>query len=150
MARYHAAIDTSVTPEEAFVYLADFSNSEKWDPGVVRAETITPPPIGLGSEFHVVTGSAGRTVPFRYQIIEIEPPRRVVLRGTSSRLVSTDAIDVVPADDGGSTITYDADLRLTGIWRVFDIPLSLAFRRIGDRAVEGLRSSLESLVERDV
>lgn len=149
MARFHAEIPTTAPPERAFAYLADFANSEQWDPGVVRAETISSSPTGLGSEFHVVTGSAGRTIPFRYRIIEFESPRRVVLQGTSARLISVDAIDVEPSEAGGSTITYDADLRLTGVFRIFDLPLSLAFRRIGDRAVAGLASALETLVERD-
>lgn len=147
MARYHAEILVTTPPEQAFTYLANFANSQEWDPGVVRAERLTSGPVGSGSEFDVVTGSARRTIDFRYRITDFDPPRRVVLRGTAARLVSIDQIDVTAAEDGGSTITYDADLRLTGVWRIFDLPLSLAFRRIGDRAIEGLRSTFDSPVE---
>ena len=150
MARYHAEIHVVTPPEQAFTYLANFANSQEWDPGVVRAELITPGPVGSGSEFDVVTGSARRTIDFRYRIIDFDQPRRVVLRGTAARLVSTDQIDVAAAEDGGSMITYDADLRLSGVWRILDLPLSLAFRRIGDRAIEGLRSAFELPVERRI
>lgn len=147
MARYRSSIHVTTPADQTFNYLADFANTQEWDPGVVRAEVVKPTPIGLASEFDVVTGSTARTILFRYRIIEFDPPRRVVLRGTSARLVSTDSIDVSPATDGGSTITYDADLRLTGILRVFDLALSLAFRRIGGRAVEGLRTTLGAPIE---
>lgn len=147
MAHYRAATSVPAAPDQVFHYLANFAHSQEWDPGVVRAEAVTPPPIGSGSEFDVVTGSAGRTIHFRYRIVEFDPPRRVVLRGTSAHLTSTDAIEVAPLECGSSTITYDADLRLSGIWRVFDFLLSPAFQRIGDRAVGGLRSTLAPLVE---
>lgn len=142
MAHYRSEIHVTAPQEQAFAYLANFATTQEWDPGVIRAELVTPLPIGSGSEFDVLTGSAGRTIPFRYRIIEFDPPGRVMLLGTATRLVSTDTIDVSQADHGGCTINYDADLRLNGIWRLLDFPLSIAFRRIGDRAVEGLRSAL--------
>jgi carbon monoxide dehydrogenase subunit G len=55
---------------------------------------------------------------------------------------STDEITVTPAD-GGSRVTYEADLRLAGpLGRVVDPVLGLVFRRIGDRAAAGLRATL--------
>lgn len=37
MARYVDAIDLPIPVEEAFDYLADFSRTAEWDPGVVEA-----------------------------------------------------------------------------------------------------------------
>jgi len=44
--------------------------------------------------------------------------------------------------DVGSVVTYDADLRVRGLFRLADPLLALAFRRIGDRARDGLVRAL--------
>jgi hypothetical protein len=42
----------------------------------------------------------------------------------------------------GTRVTYDADLSLKGPLRLADPLLALAFRRVGDRARDGLRARL--------
>ncbi|MBV8221122.1 MAG: hypothetical protein JO325_21875, partial [Solirubrobacterales bacterium] len=42
----------------------------------------------------------------------------------------------------GTRVTYAADLRLKGLLRLADPLLALAFRRVGDRALAGLREVL--------
>ena len=57
-------------------------------------------------------------------------------------MCSTDEIRVVPVG-AGTSVTYDADLRLKGpLGRLMDPLLGLAFRRIGDRAAVGLGKAL--------
>ena len=51
MARYVDAIDLPLPTEQAFAYLADFSNTQAWDPGVVSAQRLARGEIGLGSRF---------------------------------------------------------------------------------------------------
>ncbi len=143
MSRYRRTITLDVPPAEAFAYLARFSNAAQWDPGVSRAEMVTPEPVGVGSTFELDVRAMGRDLPFRYEVIEHEPPTRVTLRAERHPFVSVDTIVVAPLD-AGCTLTYDADLRLVGLFRVFSPLLDLAFRRIGDRAIEGLRTAFAS------
>ncbi len=49
---------------------------------------------------------------------------------------------VVPAADGGSVLTYDADLTLKGTFALANPFLGLFFDRIGDKGVGGLRTVL--------
>ena len=48
MARYVDAIDLPVPIADAFDYLADFSHTAEWDPGVESAERLTPGPLARG------------------------------------------------------------------------------------------------------
>ena len=144
MTRYRRTIDVEVEPDDAFDFLARFSNAAAWDPGVAEARLLTPEPVGLGSAFEVMVSTAGRQMPFRYEIIEYQRPSRVVLRAEQPRIVSEDTITVVRGLHGGSAVTYDADLRLTGVLRFLDPLLALVFRRIGDRALDGLRRAFAS------
>ena len=40
MARYTVSVRTSMSPEEAFDYMADLRNFAEWDPGVVSSERV--------------------------------------------------------------------------------------------------------------
>jgi carbon monoxide dehydrogenase subunit G len=142
MARYRTTIQTKKSPEEAFEYLADFANAREWDPGVVEGENLTGQPLGPDSRFRLVSRFLGRRVPLEYRISTFEPPRRVVFQADQAAVCSTDEIRVVSVG-AGTSVTYDADLRLKGpLGRLMDPLLGLAFRRIGDRATAGLRNAL--------
>jgi carbon monoxide dehydrogenase subunit G len=141
MARYRASINTLWTPEEAFAYLSDFSTSAEWDPGVVAAERVGGGPIGEGTAFRLVADFLGRKTPLTYRLVEYEPPHAVTFVGESATVISHDRITVETIATG-TRITYDADLRLKGLLRLADPLLVLAFNRVGNRALAGLREIL--------
>jgi carbon monoxide dehydrogenase subunit G len=143
MARYTAAVDTPRPPGEVFAYLSDFSRTVEWDPGVVEAERLGTAPVGEGSEFRLVADFLGRKATITYRIVEYDPPSAVTFRGENSSVVSLDRITFAPSD-GGTRITYDADLALKGLLRLADPLLALVFRRVGDRALAGMRKTLGS------
>ena len=142
MARYRATVTTDWSPRQTFNYMADFANSAEWDPGVVSAEKLTDDPLRVGARFDLVAAFLGREIDLTYETIELEAPRRVVLRAKSGTVVSLDAMTFEPTASDGTAVTYDADLRLKGAFRVADPLLRLAFRRIGDRARDGIAARL--------
>ncbi|MCD6726131.1 MAG: SRPBCC family protein, partial [Solirubrobacteraceae bacterium] len=143
MARYTASIETPRPPSETFAYLSDFSTTREWDPGVIEAERLGDAPVGEGTEFRLVAYFLGRKAELTYRIVEFEPGEAVTLRGENATVVSLDRITFEPSD-GGTRITYDADLALKGPLRIADPLLGLAFNRVGDRALKGLRETLGS------
>ena len=142
MARYTAAVDTNWDREVAFAYLADFASIADWDPGVVRARRLTDDGPEVGSRYEVISSFLGREVPLEYEIVEIEPPRRVLLRAETSTVVSLDELTFDLRPGGGTIVTYDADLSMKGIAVAAELPMRLAFRRLGDAARDGLRNRL--------
>ena len=143
MARYRASVDTSMAPAEAFEYLSDFSNALEWDPGVVEADTVGDGPVGEGSEFTLVAVFLGRRNTHTYRVVEHDPPGAVTFRGENSSVVSLDRITFEPVGSG-TRVTYDAELSLKGPMRIADPLLALAFKRVGDQALGGLREKLPS------
>lgn len=141
MARYRASVDTQREGEEVFAYLSDFSSAAEWDPGVVEAQRLDAGPIGVGAEFRLVAQFLGRTTPLTYRIVEYNPPHAVTFLGENATVISRDRITFEPTGVG-TRITYDADLRLKGPLRIADGLLALAFSRVGDRALAGLRRTL--------
>lgn len=141
MARYIDAIDVPIPIEEAFDYLADFSRTADWDPGVADARRITPGAVRLGSRFQVCVAFLGRRIELEYRITEYDRPSRLVLIGGDSSLRSIDEITFV-SRPGGTRVTYEARLELAGIRRLADPLLDLLLQRIGSVAVRGLRERL--------
>ena len=142
MAHYAATVTSPGPPAEVFEYLADFSSTAEWDPGVSEARRLDADPLRAGARFRVVAGFLGRSVPLEYRTVEIDPPRRVVLRAETGTVVSEDTITVRALRGSGSQITYDARLELRGALRFADPALGPLFRRIGDRARAGLAATL--------
>jgi Polyketide cyclase / dehydrase and lipid transport len=141
MAQYRASIDTGWTSDEAFAYLSDFSTSAEWDPGVAEAERVSAGKLGEGTQFRLVAEFLGRKTPLTYRVVEYEPPRAVTFVGENATVVSHDRITFETIATG-TRVTYDAELSLKGLLRLADPLLALAFNRVGDRALAGLREVL--------
>ena len=143
MAYYRALLDVRRPIDEVFAYLADFSNTEEWDPGVVSAKKRGDGPVTTGTRFKVVSKFLGQELPLDYQIVQYDPPSRVVLEAENDNLRSVDTI-TFEKTARGTRLTYDANLTLKGIRYVGDFALHLAFQWIGRRALEGLRAALNT------
>lgn len=146
MARYVATVPSTRSADDAFAYVADFRSVAEWDPSVQRAALTTDgAPIRVGAGFRVSVAMLGRTTSLDYEIVELVPGTRVVLRGESRTFVSTDTVTVVPRGTG-SELTYDADLALKGVLRLADPVLGFAFGRLGQAAEAGLLEHLNPVV----
>jgi hypothetical protein len=143
MAHYRASLDTPRPQEEVFAYLSDFSTTQEWDPGVIEAERLGSAPIGVGAEFRVVAEFLGRKTALTYRIVEYDPPHAVKLVGENSAVISEDMITFETATDG-TRITYEANLELKAPLKIAEPLVKLAFNRIGDRGLHGLRRKLSS------
>lgn len=141
MAGYKAALDTELPPAEVFAYLSDFSNAAEWDPGTVEATRVGDEPLGEGTEFRLVAEFLGRRTPLSYRVAEYDPPSVVTLRGENATVVSVNRMTFVPSG-AGTHVAYDAKLTLKGARKLADPLLALAFRRVGDAALAGMRDAL--------
>ncbi len=144
MARYTTSVDSPLTPEAAFAAVADFSTVADWDPGVTAAQRVDAGDLRVGSAFDVDVAMGPGSLRFRYEIVELDAPRLVVLKAVRWPFESVDTITVEPTPTG-SRLTYDAVLRLSGPLGLADPLLGLGFRAVGDRAAAGLRRHLDGV-----
>jgi Polyketide cyclase / dehydrase and lipid transport len=126
-----------------FDYLANFASAAEWDPSVTEAVALDPEP-GPGARYRVVVKALGRETPYVYETIEFDRPSLVVVRAETSSVVSLDTISFAEAG-AGTDVTYDARLTLKGLYRLFELPMSLGFKRLAENAREGLERELGAL-----
>jgi Polyketide cyclase / dehydrase and lipid transport len=141
MARYAATVNSQYPAADTFSYLATFTNTADWDPGVISAEQLDGGPVRPGTRFRLVVPFLGRRLPLTYQVVKLVPGREVVLAASSRPLQATDRIVVDPAGDG-ATVSYQAEVRLRGPLALLDTLLRPGFRAVGQRAAAGLAHAL--------
>ena len=78
-------IETSLPLDEAFAFIADFANAERWDPGVASSVRSNPGPVGVGARYRLGIRMSGRVVPMDYAVTAFEPPRAGRARGHGQR-----------------------------------------------------------------
>lgn len=143
MPSYSRTVRSPWSPERAFDYLADLTNFTEWDPGTVRVA-----PVPAGAHGHpasdVTVKTFGRELTLRYEIVERDPPRHLLLRAETSTLRLVDEITIVPTQHG-SVVTYDATLTLRGPLRLAGPLFAPGFRRTVDRGAAGLTTVLEGV-----
>jgi carbon monoxide dehydrogenase subunit G len=129
-------------PRDAvFDYLADFSNTAEWDPGVARSVKAGPGPVGLGSTFDLVARFRGREVPVTYRVTVYERPSRVVLVGENKRFTGTDDIRLTE-EANGTSVSWNARFRMKGLARLLSPFLKGVFEELSDDAMDGLVATL--------
>ncbi|BBG03401.1 MULTISPECIES: SRPBCC family protein [Pseudonocardia] len=140
---------TVSTPAGAVLgYLADLGHSEDWNPGTKSCtRSDAGGPICVGSTWHAVAVYNGRETELAYTLIG-RSDSRLEFVGENSTVTAT--VDVVaepvePAQDGGSVVTYRADLRLKGLLKLAAPFLRREFERLGDEIERNLPPALEKL-----
>ncbi len=135
-----------VRPEPAVVldYLKDFGHAEEWDPGTESCTREDSGPVAVGSRWHNVSKIAGVSTELTYTL-EPLPDDRVVLVGRNDSATSTDTITVVPADGGGSRVTYEAVIEMQGAAKLADPVMKVVFEKIGSDTEDDMTTALNRL-----
>ncbi|MDJ0665480.1 MAG: SRPBCC family protein [Acidimicrobiia bacterium] len=144
MIRLSETATTHFDRDVAFEYVGDFGNIEKWDPGIISSTKATEGDVGVGTAYDVVVSYRGRQMDMRYVITEYNPGHKIILEGSGARVHAIDVIDFVD-ENGGTLITYTADLSLTGLGRFIEPLLAGRLREIGSDAVAGMRAWIKEL-----
>lgn len=128
---------------EAFAYVADFSRSEEWDPGVTRARRLDARPLGIDSRFEVIVRASILRIRMQYRILEWEKDRRLVLEG---RHASMSALDEIVFDRVGddTRISYSATFTFTPVFARLAARRPESIERVGKKAVAGLKAALDN------
>ncbi len=144
MIRLTETANTTLSPEQAFEHVGDFSNIEKWDPGVVASAKRADGPTDVGTVYDLDLSYGGRRMEMDYTVTDYSPGRRIVLKGEGRVVVAIDTIEFEPIEDG-TKVTYTADLGLRGFARVLQPFMKGRFAAIGKSAGDGLRGWLAQL-----
>jgi len=131
--------ETVITPKplgDVFTYVADFSTTAEWDPGIHSAVRSSGDG-GVGTRYDLVASFMGRTVPVTYEVLEVAEDERFVIKGENASFVGLDTITFHDRD-GATEIVYVAEFTMKGFLRFVEPLLKPVFNSLGKKAVGGL------------
>jgi hypothetical protein len=79
----------------------------------------------------------------RYEVVEYEPPHRVVLQGRGERFDALDTMEFTDWSEGSTRISYTAEITLFGPLRFLGPLMNWPLHRMGEKALDGLVETLE-------
>ena len=132
------------SPDVVLDYLKDFSNAEDWDPGTESCTRNDTGPVRVGSTWHNVSKIAGQKTELTYELIELTD-RRIVFVGENDTATSTDTITLVPVERGGTEITYEAVIEMSGAAKLTEPLVKVVFEKIGNDTEDDMTTVLNRL-----
>jgi hypothetical protein len=142
MTRIEGEIVINRPIEEVFDFVADARNEPLYNPSMLRAEKLTPGPIGVGSRFRDEFKTMGRPAEIAIEIIEYERPRRLTdwIRMSMMDIRGGLTFDPVPA---GTRMRWSWELMPRGVFKL----VTPVVARIGRRQEQRIWTSLKRVME---
>jgi hypothetical protein len=129
--------------EEVFDFVADERNEPRYNPRMVRADKITPGPVGNGTRWSATVRSRGRPLNVEIEVTDYSRPRRL---GSTTNLWTAQirgALTFEP-DTVGTRMTWAWELRPRGVLKVMKPVLGYLGRRQEAAIWAGLKRYLEA------
>lgn len=125
MAHVEEHVDLAAPIVDVFELIADHRRALSWMEGFTRFDLLPGPSRGVGARVRAAGSFLGFALETELQIVEFEPPRRLISRspGPIRSLTSWNLLET----EQGTRVTFSGD---------YHLPLALRFA--GDRAFEQL------------
>jgi uncharacterized protein YndB with AHSA1/START domain len=128
---------------EVAAYAGDPTNAPEWYANIASVEWRTPPPVAVGSRMDFVATFLGRRLAYTYEVVELEPGRRLVMRTAQGPFPMETTYTWEPLDDGSTRMTLRNRGRPSGFSRFAGPVMATAMRRANRKDLTRLREHLE-------
>jgi hypothetical protein len=126
-----------------FDYVADQSNEPRYNPQMVRAEKITPGPVGKGTRFHSAVASRGRTADMLIECTGYDRPRLLESTTTMAQADISYTLRFEPTA-GGTRMRWSGRVRPKGAFRLLGPLITWLGARQEQRIWASLKKHLEA------
>jgi hypothetical protein len=142
MARIEGEIVIGRPVDVVFDYVADQSNEPQYNPQMVRAEKITPGPVGKGTRFRSAVTSMGRTAEMLIECTGYDRPKLFATATTMAQADISYTLRFEPAP-AGTRMRWSGQVHPKGAFRL----LGPVITRVGIRQEERNWTSLKKHLE---
>jgi uncharacterized protein YndB with AHSA1/START domain len=128
---------------EVAAYASDPDNATRWYESIEAVDWKTPKPLAEGSRIAFVAEFLGRRLAYTYEVEELVPGRRLVMRTADGPFAMETTYTWNDADDGGTVMTLRNRGEPSGFSRVTAPLIATAVRRANRKDLERLKTILE-------
>ncbi|MGY1804262.1 SRPBCC family protein [Blastococcus sp. SYSU D00922] len=124
-------------------YAGDPTHAPEWYANIESVEWRTPPPVAVGSRMDFVAGFLGRRLAYTYEVVELVPDERLVMRTAQGPFPMETTYTWQPVDAGTTRMTLRNRGRPTGFSVLLAPFMAAAVRRANRADLARLRAVLE-------
>ena len=128
---------------EVAAYAADPTNAPEWYANIASVEWTTQPPLRVGSSMAFVARFLGRRLAYSYEIVELVPGARLVMRTASGPFPMETTYTWAATPAGGTVMTLRNRGEPAGFSRLASPFMAPAMRRANRKDLAKLKSLLE-------
>lgn len=140
--RVETVIDSA--PERVALFAGDPANAPRWYANIRSVDWQTPPPVAVGARVDFVAHFLGRRLAYTYEVVELEPERRLVMRTTDGPFPMETTYTWEPAGPGKTRMTLRNRGNPSGFSRMAAPVLERAMRRATTKDLARLKAILEA------
>ena len=130
-------------PAQVAAYAGDPSNAPRWYVNIKSVEWKTPPPMRVGSQLAFVAQFLGRRLAYTYEVIELVPGRRVVMKTGQGPFPMETTYTWEPVGEGQTRMTLRNRGEPAGFFRIAAPFMAAAMRRANRKDLALLKTLLE-------
>ena len=143
MARIEGEIVIGRPVDVVFDYVADQSNEPQYNPHMVRADKITPGPVGKGTQFRSAVASVGRTAEMLIECTSYDRPRLLESTTTMAQADISYTLRFEPTA-AGTRMRWSGQVRPKGAYRLLGPLITWLGTRQEQRIWASLKQHLEA------
>ena len=129
---------------EVAAFACDPDNATRWYENIESVHWRTAPPLVVGSRLAFVARFLGRRLEYTYEITELVPDERLVMRTAQGPFPMETTYTWAPVSAGSTRMTLGNRGQPSGFSKVFAPFMSLAVRRATRKDLARLKALLES------
>jgi uncharacterized protein YndB with AHSA1/START domain len=130
-------------PSEVADFAGDPANAPRWYVNITAVEWKTPPPLAVGSRIAFVARFLGRRMAYTYEVVELVPGMRMVMRTAEGPFPMETTYGWQPADGGRTRMTLRNRGAPSGFSKLVAPFMAGAMRRANRKDLARLKRILE-------
>lgn len=143
MIHVSTSIEIDRSADDVFAFVAEFPNNPKWQRGQESCEWTSEPPLHVGSTYEQRARFLGKEMRNSFEVIEVDPDRRVRFTSTAGTFPLTITRAVEPLGPTRARFTEEVQGDPKGFFRIAEPLLREMVKRSIARDFPRLKALLE-------